>query len=709
MHVRHRSPGIGFRSGSMGMGGVAAASRISPDTAGRGQVMYNSEYRSYNRGFGRGQPKPFQPPQPPPRKGDVFVEAGRLATEYLVSKGLLPQNVFSGKWQNGSLKNQVVNIQGFRPQDGDLQAESRIPALARLGDAAVNDLGAGSKRRFPDEYTPAESKNYMRGRRRMGSFKSYGPEWNREFGRSSSWSEKSGVSPDKEGNDDAFFGYQEEQHVNKDGGSVEQKSQSGENALKNDLSGNSESPFEKYQLADDLASKASSSSAGKDLPSEADQEPTEKPEHMEILSVDTGEVKDDSCDNEMEKQSATEDFPFQQHAEDNPTKKNGSDLLRFCTFAKVPTKTRSSLTTKGSKMGPVSITVVKSTNDSELSLGSPAEDLPFDGSSGDASSNQTQSLIILDPDISEEMPKEETGELGLSYALGQGKCTKSKSFTERSFMKEQESSEGPPGFGRCSTMDTHRGEKRPIQLSDSRDGIKKPREISPTTDTQADSCLYLSTSMQKQQTKPEGRFSPSAADNKKLLDVSLSPNGVAEPIEFTEEKQLFPGSFKICDLNLMETSDPNENHDVNPLMIFPSIPHCQKEAVHVDIDLSMNNSKPDKFCRRGKEVEVIDLESDSVQDDKDLTNPDQKDETLFTGLESFTNNAQVHDIPDVQDGYGMMISELLRSDLPNCSSVPPDVNSLQNEMGLNNGEGMLGDDDSIYMSLGEIPISMPEI
>lgn len=63
-----------------------------------------------------------------------------------------------------------------------------------------------------------------------------------------------------------------------------------------------------------------------------------------------------------------------------------------------------------------------------------------------------------------------------------------------------------------------------------------------------------------------------------------------------------------------------------------------------------------------------------------------RDETLFTGLENFTNNAPVNDIPDGQDGYGMMISELLESDLPNCSSVPPGINSLQNEMGLNNGE-----------------------
>lgn len=52
-----------------------------------------------------------------------------------------------------------------------------------------------------------------------------------------------------------------------------------------------------------------------------------------------------------------------------------------------------------------------------------------------------------------------------------------------------------------------------------------------------------------------------------------------------------------------------------------------------------------------------------------------------------TNNTQnVNDISGVQDGYGLMISELLGNDMPNCSSVPPDVNSLHSEMGLNNGE-----------------------
>lgn len=47
-------------------------------------------------------------------------------------------------------------------------------------------------------------------------------------------------------------------------------------------------------------------------------------------------------------------------------------------------------------------------------------------------------------------------------------------------------------------------------------------------------------------------------------------------------------------------------------------------------------------------------------------------------------------MPDVQDGYGLMISELLGSDSPNCSSVPTDLNSLHNHMGLPNSEVMVG-------------------
>lgn len=58
---------------------------------------------------------------------------------------------------------------------------------------------------------------------------------------------------------------------------------------------------------------------------------------------------------------------------------------------------------------------------------------------------------------------------------------------------------------------------------------------------------------------------------------------------------------------------------------------------------------------------------------------------MFSGLEGFPNHAQnTADIHDVQDGYGLMLSELLGTDFPNCSSVPSDINSVHSEMGLHN-------------------------
>ena len=56
-------------------------------------------------------------------------------------------------------------------------------------------------------------------------------------------------------------------------------------------------------------------------------------------------------------------------------------------------------------------------------------------------------------------------------------------------------------------------------------------------------------------------------------------------------------------------------------------------------------------------------------------------------LETFPNHAQnTSDVPDAQDGYGLMISELLGNDISNCSSVSTDINSLDHEMNLHNGE-----------------------
>ena len=60
---------------------------------------------------------------------------------------------------------------------------------------------------------------------------------------------------------------------------------------------------------------------------------------------------------------------------------------------------------------------------------------------------------------------------------------------------------------------------------------------------------------------------------------------------------------------------------------------------------------------------------------------------MFAGLEGFSNHPQnATELHDVQDGgYGLMLSELRGADFPNCSTVPGDMNSVHNGMGLHNG------------------------
>lgn len=715
MHARHRSPGNGYRLSSMGMG--LAASRISPEGSIRGHGFHNSEYRNFNRGFGRGQSKPYQQPHLS-RKGDIFMEAGRLATEYLISTGLLPPSALPVKWQNGSLKKQVGDF-----QDGEnlqLPAEGRTSALARLGNA-VSDSGSG-RRRFSDEYNPTGSRNHTRGRRRMGSFRSYGSDWN---GRSGSW-DKARASPDTEGDEDSTCGYPEEQLVGKDVGSGVQKSRPSElPPISDDVGDDSEA--EPENTRDDMSSKAGSSRVGRDIPLETDGELNKRPDDSRVLDVAPGEMKDgtsNDSDDETEKQTASEDLTIQDSAvDDDIAGKSGTDLLRLCNFAKVPTKTRSSLMYKALKIDLTPTTEKGNTCDIGPLRGSSysSEDNPVEESLGGALSDQTQKSQCLNLDVSRALTVEsleDAEELDSKHVVEQGKCVRSQSFPERAFMYEQEASQGPPGFGRCSSMVKERGEKRAGQQSDTMEGIKKLKEWLPSLVSRSEECFTLS-NLSKMQTSSQERASPvdevvSAANEKNSMDISLFPkSGGEQCIEFAEEKRLLPSSFKICDLNLMGTSDMNENHDTDPILLFPSILETKKEAAPVDIDLSISNccNLSDECGGRpadGKEVEVIDLENDSGPEDNALPNSERKTESVFMELETFPNHAQnTSDVPDAQDGYGLMISELLGNDISNCSSVPTDINSLDHEMNLHNGEGMLGgDDDSIYMSLGEIPISL---
>lgn len=700
MHARNRNLGNGYnRSNLIGTGGMAPGPRISPEGSMRGRGNYNSEYRNYNRGgFGRGQRRNFQPQHSPARKGDVFAEAGRLAVEYMVSKGMLPPNALSGKWQNSGLKNQVRDFLSVRSPNGasvPLSADARTSALPRFGNA--DDQGPGRKSNF-DDY-----------KRRPGSFKSYGSESNRELERSGSWSDRPKDTLNMDGEGHTSSASEIDNQVGKDS-----NSSPSEATPKSDSIGEAEYAIGKSNPIEVKNENGNAVLCNTDVTEHnsliADVKPAYESCDTKISDVDDEEIRgksrndDEQGDKEGKSLEPCED-------KDNQEIKLDSELLRLSRFVNVPTKTRSSLT-KSVKVEQEHITEVKDLILSQLPDKSKfhAVNEPVDSSSIGDLSNSSVNLKNISSDLKEESAANE--EQGIASFNAEETCKSLALFSEKPIKQEVDGSDAAPGFQRSESMFVNRGEKRTLEDQDSWDGTKKPRERVSSVGSSPDCCLDISNSMGKRRSSEEPMISnrEERADQKRLMNMSLFPKG--ECIDFTEEKELFPGSYKTCDLNLMEVSEFSENHNnANSTIALPPVRDSGKQAVSMDIDLSMNNKTmaSERFAKcgsNGKEIEVIDLENDSVQEDKAFNSSERRSDSVFTGLDNFQSTSHnTNEVSDVQDGYGLMISELLGNDIQNCSAVQPDINSLHNDMDLHSGEGILGDDDSIYMPFGEIPIS----
>lgn len=733
MHARHRNPGNGYRSNSMGMG----MGRISPEGSLRGHGYYNNSNsephrNNFNRG-GFGRSKSFQPPPPPPppppappRKGDIFMDAGRLAAEYLVGQGLLPPSVLSAKWQK---KQQQQQQQIEFPESDHMRnssEEGRTSALARLG----NSVSEGGYRRgrfgggaAADEFT-TNTRNKGRRRNRGG----FGSDWSRDYGRSGSFSDRHSRASSEDDSASASASARHEEHkLSRDvGNGYQQNPTARDLAPESEDAVDSESKLDKGQYPDeDMSSKPTSSGARKDGPNgtdEVNEEPTK---------VNDIEMEDKDCANnvETEKQTVAEDLPVQikaaeaeAEAEGDCISRNGTDLLKLCKFAKVPTRIRSALSTRSLKIDPLpSIQEGNPSADIGLQLGASqalVENSSLDVSSGTPVLDKAHYANCVDPETSKlesNQSVENLVESGSGFGIEHNKFARSRSLPDRAFVheNEQELSKGPAGLRSFSFVVKERGEKRALEDYDKQVEAKKPRDWLPYMAAESDDCFQISNLSERKTSPLEDNTSPGekvivAVDHEGSVgnDSQFRKDGAETCIDYMQEKQLFPN----FDLNLIEVSDAHENRDSNPVLNYPDVSGVKKEAAPVDIDLSMSNSNMSRENSRRsvdvKEIEVIDLENDSIPEDKAFNNAERKTGTEFIPLDGFSNQAQnSSDVPDAQDGYGLMISELLVNDFPTCSSVPEDLTPLPNDIGLPNTEGTLADDDSIYMALGEIPLT----
>lgn len=577
MHPRHRSPGNGYRSNPMGMG---MASRISPENSGRGHGFYNSEYRSFNRSYGRshGQPKTFHPPPPlqppiaaPLRKSDVFIEAGRLAAEYLVSRGILPPGRLTGKWQNGIFKESSE----FRSHEGDagyniqFPVDGRASAPSRLQDSGI-DIGPG-RRRYSDDYGSSGFRNYTKGKRRGGSSRGYNSEWGREYGRSGPWSDRRKGSPGLDAEREYDMGNHKEQLVTQDNNTLMEKSS--KEVLKGEESGGAQEPESKEH-----ESRTTSYGAEKNIRDETDEGgggPLNKTEELRISKENTEEVKDMDVigDEQTRRGSISEELPSNNSSE----KLLVTDLQDLCKFANMPTKARSQ---RGSR-------VSKDEKNSDAGT-SRVSDVLIEDKAVDVSTNNVSDTKDLEFEISKAGVAEDMNLVDRSSVLDGSQELNEKRGVKR--LTEEDN----------TNEDCKRAKEwLPLGASDVMGG--------PTTDDE-----LITVDYQHQQS---AKYNPQTSE-------------IGEG-SYAQEKQLFPGSFKICDLNLMESSDVNETRNKDPIFMYPPVSDIKKEVGSVDIDLSISNSS--MSSQHAKQVndihpviEVIDLDEDSAQEDREYDITERK-------------------------------------------------------------------------------------
>ncbi|KAK4795295.1 hypothetical protein SAY86_013289 [Trapa natans] len=638
MHPRHQSPGNGYRSNSMGMG---MASRISPENSRRGHGFFNSEYRSFNRSYGRShsQPKHFHPSQSPqlsqptvavPRgKFDVFIEAGRLATEYLVSRGSLPPGALTGKWQNGNLK----DLQEYRSHDSDagyniqFPVDGRVSGPTQLPDSG-SDLGPG-RRRYSDDCGSSEFINYAKGKRRGGSFRGYNSERGRDYGRSSSWSDRPKSPPSLNADREYELGNHEEQLVTQNNNNLVEKSR------KEELKG------EEIDGAQEHESKEHGSivtiyDAEKNIREETDgggDVPINKMEKLRVSKENTEVEKDKDVigEEQTNKEIMSEELPNNNSLDMLLV----TDLQNLCKFANMPTKARSLRGSRVSKEEKVS-----DVETSQLS------DVLFEDKAVDISINNL------------------SGARDLEFEISKMEVTKNINLVDRSLVLEGN-----------QELNEKRGEKRLFEENNTNEDCKRVEEWFPSGVSDVVG-------------RPRTNDKLITVDYQHQQSTKCSPqtSQIGEA-SYAKEKQLFPGSFKICDLNLMEASDVNETRDKDPVFMYGPISDFKKE---VDIDLSINNSSKSSLHAKQvndihREIEVIDLDEDSTPEDREFDITERRPDAAFNSLDEYSTNPVQNptDIPDNHDGYGLMISELLGTDFSGCPSVP-EMNPLDN-IALNSG------------------------
>nr|AGT16067.1 hypothetical protein SHCRBa_185_O22_F_80 [Saccharum hybrid cultivar R570] len=703
--------------------------------------------------YSRGQKQFYPPPPPPPppplpaaalpllpqNKYEVLMEAGRLAAEYLVAKGVLPPGslqqrggtVVAGGW--GQLPPPP-------PPPLPLSVTQEAPTYygARNGRRQVDDergiRNARSRRNRGGDYSSSNSSNYNgRGKRKFGADNKYS-DWTKDRGRNRRYSD---IQSYDDEDDDGAPGFKRER---RSGGGIDEVGSS--------MSGVAgEGPTSKVEAMgeselEDTGSKASSNSNAQQK-ADASQEVEDENEankmqensvvsnsdvveqalngednsnngsfdgvqeaetkHLPVSSgekvsdgrpEDSGVLNDKVEDSGVLNDKVEDGSALHDKAEDDTTSEEVSvmennlpndtrNLLNYCSFARVPTRPRSMLANRN--VGPAQREIAVSEQVNPVT----AEEMSQMAMDGEANTN---SITSIEEDSKDELVGQDQEHAEQSTICNQ--VAESVTFHEKETQGETEE------------MEEQKNIPRHYEVEDN----KETNELSPTFACQNNFNLQVEKGIQiyNLDTPPQGEVLINLPDKGKTVDSELLPNIKAEDAVTMEEEKLGQSSsFKIRDLNLIGSPEVADMRG-DPRLGQSSTAGCSvdlQDNQQVDFGTALGNNPSNTdtcapFLLGNKVVQVIDIEDDSPIEAGACDTSKSKGEMLYSSMEGMTNPpANTDALHGIQDGYSLAISDYLGADMSCYQSIQTE---LQDGMGLNDSEGITVMDDPIYSSLGDI-------
>ncbi|CAO2042284.1 unnamed protein product [Urochloa humidicola] len=697
-----QQPGVGFLAPRSELhaprmqyqhGGSRSRSRMPPFARGG----------AYSRGPKQFQPPPpptaaplpvaALPPPPPLNKYDVLMEAGRLAAEYLVAKGVLPPGSLQ---QRGGAVGAGGWGQLLPPPPMPPGQEASAYYNARNGRRPVDDecgiRNARSRRNRDGNYGSSNSSYYNgRGKRKFGADNRYSDS-GRDRGRNKGYSDTRSYDEDDE---DGAPGFKQERQSSGETGEVgssvsgvagvglsskagamvrSKLEDTGSKAISNnnvrqkaDVPQEVEDDNEANKLQEDNVvsnSEVVEQALNCKGNSNSDSSGVAQETETKHLPVSSGEKVSDGRpeDSDILSEKVEDDITLHEKAEDDTTSDEVSivetdlpndpiNLLNYCSFARVPRRPRSVLANRNAGPAQREFTVPGQVN---LVTSGEMSQTAMDG---EANAN---SITSIQEDSKDEAVRQEHA--------GQS--------TTCDHVAELVTFHGKGTQGETEDMEE---EKNIPQLYGIQDN-KEPNELSPSFASHQNSFnLQVEKGIQiyNLDMRPQDEVLIDPPDKGKTIDSELLPSIKEEAAVTIEGEQLGQISTAGCSVELRDN-----------------------QQVDFGTTLGNNSGNTETFLLGDKAVQVIDFEDDPPIEAGACDNSKAKGDMVYSSVENMmnlpTNTDTLHGI---QDDYSLAISDYLGADMPCYQSIQTD---LQAGMDLNGSEGIAAMDDPIYSSLGDI-------